>query len=73
MLATPELIREAAQIPRLEGLLPRWRAVPLYRNSLARVKCERPNFECFQRLPLLAKPRNAQRLSAKFSSRPASR
>jgi len=55
MLATPELIREAAQLPQLEGLLPRWRAVPLYRNSLARVKCERPDFECFQRLPLLAK------------------
>jgi phenylacetate-CoA ligase len=56
MLATPELIREAAQIPQLEGLLPRWRSVPLYRNSLARVKCERPDFECFKRLPLLAKP-----------------
>jgi phenylacetate-CoA ligase len=55
MLATPELIREAAQIPRLERLLPRWRSVPLYRNSLARVKCGRPNFECFKRLPLLAK------------------
>jgi phenylacetate-CoA ligase len=55
MLATPELIREAAQIPQLEGLLPRWRAVPLYRNSLARAKCERPDFECFKRLPLLAK------------------
>ena len=55
MLATPELIREAAQIPRLEGLLPRWRGVPLYRSSLARVKCERPDFDCFQRLPLLAK------------------
>jgi phenylacetate-CoA ligase len=55
MLATPELIREAAQIPRLEGLLPRWLGVPLYRNSLARVKCQRPDFECFKRLPLLAK------------------
>ena len=56
MLATPELIREAAQIPRLEELLPRWRGVPLYRNSLSRVKCKRPDFECFKRLPLLAKP-----------------
>jgi phenylacetate-coenzyme A ligase PaaK-like adenylate-forming protein len=55
MLATPELIREAAQIPQLEELLPRWRGVPLYRKSLARAKCERPDFECFQRLPLLAK------------------
>ena len=56
MLATPELIREAAQIPKLEGLLSRWRGVPLYRKSLARVKCKRPDFECFKRLPLLAKP-----------------
>ena len=56
MLATPELIREAAQIPRLEELLPRWRGVPLYRNSLSHVKCKRPDFECFKRLPLLAKP-----------------
>ena len=55
MLATPELIREAAQIPRLTELLPRWREVPLYRNSLARIECQRPDFECFQRLPLLAK------------------
>jgi phenylacetate-CoA ligase len=55
MLATPELIREAAQIPQLEGLLPRWREVPLYRDSLARAECERPNFECFKGLPLLAK------------------
>ncbi len=55
MLATPELIREAAQIPQLEGLLPRWREVPLYRNSLARAECERPNFDSFKGLPLLAK------------------
>jgi len=55
MLATPELIREAAQIPQLEGLLPRWREVPLYRDSLARAGCERPNFRCFKGLPLLAK------------------
>jgi phenylacetate-CoA ligase len=55
MLATLELIREAAQIPQLEGLLPRWREVPLYRDSLARAECKRPNFECFKGLPLLAK------------------
>ena len=55
MLATPELIREAAQIPRLEELLPRWRDVPLYRHSLARVECQRPGFECFKGLPLLGK------------------
>ena len=55
MLATPELIREAAQIPKLEGLLPRWREVPLYRDSLARVGCEHASFECFKSLPLLGK------------------
>ena len=44
MLATPELIREAAQIPQLEGLLPRWRDVPLYRDSLARVECRTSRF-----------------------------
>lgn len=53
MLATPELIREAAQIPRLEGLLPRWREVPLYRNSLG--GCRRGGLECFKAMPLLAK------------------
>jgi phenylacetate-CoA ligase len=34
MLATPELIRETAQLSRLAELLPRWRQVPLYRDSL---------------------------------------
>jgi phenylacetate-CoA ligase len=33
MLATPELIREAAQFSRLEKLLPRWREVPLYQGA----------------------------------------
>jgi phenylacetate-CoA ligase len=55
MLATPELIREAAQIPQLEELLPRWREVPLYRDALARTGCQHPDFECFKGLPLLAK------------------
>jgi phenylacetate-CoA ligase len=55
VLATPELIREAAQVPQLEELLPRWRDVPLYRNSLARAGGERPGFEILQGLPLLAK------------------
>lgn len=32
MLATPELIREAAQTGRVEALLPRWREIPLYRD-----------------------------------------
>lgn len=35
MLATPELIREAAQTARIENLLPRWREVPLYRAAFA--------------------------------------
>jgi phenylacetate-CoA ligase len=35
MLATPEIIREAAQFSRLENFLPRWRRVPLYQNALA--------------------------------------
>ena len=55
MLATPELIREAAQIPRLVELLPRWRKVPLYRRALARAGCEPVSFKCFKGLPLLAK------------------
>ncbi|HTX20963.1 MAG TPA: hypothetical protein VMD27_03735 [Candidatus Aquilonibacter sp.] len=53
MLATPEIIRETGQLAQLEELLPRWREVPLYRNSLAR--CRRHNLECFQRMPLLVK------------------
>ena len=55
MLATPELIREAAQIPQLEELLPRWRDVPLYRDSLSGAGRERSGLECFQGLPLLGK------------------
>ncbi|HUZ07351.1 MAG TPA: hypothetical protein VMV89_07665 [Candidatus Paceibacterota bacterium] len=54
MLATPEIIRETSQLARLEELLPRWREVPLYRNSLGR--CKRQNLDCFKRLPLIAKP-----------------
>lgn len=34
MLATPEIIREAAQSNRVQTLLPRWREVPLYHNAL---------------------------------------
>ena len=56
MLATPELIRERGQLAQLEELLPRWREVPLYRDSLARANCPRADFDCFQRLPLMAKP-----------------
>lgn len=35
MLATPEIIREAAQHHRVATLLPQWREVPLYRETLA--------------------------------------
>ena len=56
MLATPELIRETGQLAQLEELLPRWREVPLYRDSFARADCQRADFDCFQRLPLMAKP-----------------
>jgi phenylacetate-CoA ligase len=59
MLATPELIRETGQLSQLAELLPRWRAVPLYRNSLAPKEnhpVESDVFTSFQRLPLLAKP-----------------
>jgi phenylacetate-CoA ligase len=56
MLATPEIIHETCQLERLEELLLRWRDVPLYRDSLARASCPRADFDCFQRLPLMAKP-----------------
>jgi phenylacetate-CoA ligase len=48
MLATPELIRETAQLSRLAELLPRWRHVPLYRDALG-------GDTDFSRLPLLGK------------------
>jgi phenylacetate-CoA ligase len=54
MLATPEIIRETSQLAQLEELLPRWREVPLYRDSLGR--CKRQNLDCFKRLPFIAKP-----------------
>src|SRR5580692_729856 len=47
MLATPELMREATQLSRLEKLLPRWRQVPLYRDTLAQAD--------FSRLPFIGK------------------
>jgi phenylacetate-CoA ligase len=53
MLATPEIIRETSQ---LEELLPRWREVPLYRDLFAQKNWRRADFDCFQRLPLMAKP-----------------
>ncbi len=47
MLATPELIREAAQAGRVEKLLPRWREFPIYRKT--------PPGNDFSRLPLIGK------------------
>ncbi|MFZ0826509.1 MAG: hypothetical protein WAO02_03715 [Verrucomicrobiia bacterium] len=58
MLATPELIREAAQFSRLEKLLPRWRRVPLYRNALAqpeKASSATGGLTAFFRLPLITK------------------
>jgi phenylacetate-CoA ligase len=54
MLATPELIRETAQYCRLAELLPQWRQVPLYRDSLSQLV---PENLCagFRQLPLLQK------------------
>jgi len=46
MLATPELMREAAQLARVEELLTRWRELPLYRAALG---------NDFSRLPLIGK------------------
>ncbi len=55
MLATPELIRATGQLAQLDELMPRWRSVSLYRDSLAEANCRRVSLECFQRLPLIAK------------------
>jgi len=56
MLATPELVRETAQLSRLAELLPRWRQTPLYRDSLARTDLPPHDLRAhLQRLPLLGK------------------
>lgn len=58
MLATPELIREAAQVAQLEARLPRWRTVPLYRERLAPAegRCsENGQRSRFQLLPFITK------------------
>jgi phenylacetate-CoA ligase len=47
MLATPELMRAAAQLERVEKFLPRWRELPIYQSTLV------PND--FARLPLIGK------------------
>jgi phenylacetate-CoA ligase len=46
MLATPELMREAAQLARVEELLPRWCGLPLYRAACG---------SDFSRLPIIGK------------------
>jgi phenylacetate-CoA ligase len=56
MLATPEIIRETSQLAQLEELLPHWREVPLYHDLFAQKNCRHTDFDCFQRLPLMAKP-----------------
>lgn len=55
MLATPELIRETAQLSRLAELLPRWRHVPLYRDFLDQFSAHdlRAGLQLF---PFLQKP-----------------
>jgi phenylacetate-CoA ligase len=58
MLATPELIREAAQAAQLEERLPRWRKVPLYRERLTPAKHRFPEAarrERFHQLPFITK------------------
>jgi phenylacetate-CoA ligase len=55
MLATPKIISETSQRARMEQLIPRWREVPLYRESFVRANCQQANFDCFQKLPLIAK------------------
>jgi phenylacetate-CoA ligase len=54
MLATPELIRETAQLSRLAELLPRWRQVPLYRDALKRFSADDLRAG-LQQLPFLRK------------------
>ena len=56
MLATLELIRENGQLAQLEELMPRLQTVPLYHEMLRRADCPQTDFECFQRLPFMAKP-----------------
>src|SRR5438128_8991300 len=47
MLATPELSQEVAQVSRLRDLLPRWREVPMYQNTLGQLT--------FSQLPVITK------------------
>lgn len=54
MLATPEPLQETAPFSRLAKLLPRWRQVPLYRDSLHRLGSDNLRTG-FQQLPFLQK------------------
>lgn len=54
MLATPEIIRERAQSNRVQELLPRWREVPLYRDSLARHDSDLTSLPIFTKTDLRA-------------------
>ncbi len=58
MLATPELIREAAQAAELEARLPHWCTVPLYRERLAMAEDRFPESGSsvrFDQLPFITK------------------
>jgi hypothetical protein len=58
MLATPELIREAAQAAELAARLPRWRALPIYREHLSTAESLFPESgrgAGFDQLPFITK------------------
>ncbi len=58
MLATPELIHDAARPSRLEELLPRWREIPLYQNL--------PPRPDFSKLPIITKRELSQNFPHNF-------
>jgi phenylacetate-CoA ligase len=60
MLATPEIIQETKQLSRLEALLPKWQAVPLYRDFLSRQAAGGNILETFQTFPFTGKPEMRQ-------------
>jgi len=61
MLATPELLREAGQFPRLAEHLRRWRSLPLYRQVPAT-----GTLVDFQKVPLLTKRRMREGFPGNF-------
>ena len=64
MLATLEPVREADQFTQWEEFLPRWREVPLYRDSLVRAEFD------FYRLPLIGKREMREGFPYNFISEP---